>query len=199
MKPRPARVEGLAITTFRGLICVAVATAAGYYLADLVPQKLFATVLKYGTAIVGIVWAFSLYVYNKLTDLTDTSGLTYKQHRSVELEVRVRLQMFWWRSAVLMVTAIAMNSPSIALDSGIATLPRAIFAVSLGALALSVYLLRRTWSELEDIRQFKSYIKELEREEKARAEKVAALSKFDSSKWEQDPLLDGFRKNSTEQ
>ncbi|AOJ81811.1 hypothetical protein WS86_15130 [Burkholderia savannae] len=197
MTERQNRVEGLAITAFRGLLCIAIASAAGYYLADFVPQKLFATILKYGTAIVGIVWAFSLYVYNKLTDLTDTSGLSYRQHRNVELEVRVRLHLFWWRSAVLVVTAIAVNSPGIALDSGYTTLPRFIYAVSLGALALSIYLLRRTWAELEDIRQFRSYVKELEREEKARAEKVAALSKLDSSKWEDDPLLDGFRKKSS--
>jgi hypothetical protein len=196
MTERPSRVEGLAVTIFRGLVCVAIASAAGYYLAGLVPQKLFAAILKYGTAIVGIVWAFSLYVYNKLTDLTDTSGLSYKQHRNIELEVRVRLQFFWWRSAVLLVTAIAINAPGIALDSGYTSLPRSLYAMSVGALALSIYLLRRTWAELEDIRQFKSYVKELEREEKARAEKVTALSKLDSSKWEEDPLLDGFRKDS---
>lgn len=99
---------------------------------------------------------------------------------------------------MLLVTAVAINSPGIALDSGYQNLPRAVYAVSLGALALSIYLLRRTWTELEDIRQFKSYVKELEREEKARAEKVAALSKLDSAKWDEDPRLDGFRKTPTE-
>jgi hypothetical protein len=53
---------------------------------------------------------------------------------------------------------------------------------------LSLFLLRRVWLELEDIRELRSEVKEIERREKKRTEQVQAL-KDGVKNWEDDPQL----------
>jgi hypothetical protein len=70
-------------------------------------------------------------------------------------------------------------------DGGLAITP-AIFSIAFGVLMLSLFLLRRVWLELEDIRELRSEVKEIERREKKRTEQVQML-KEGAKNWEDDP------------
>jgi hypothetical protein len=60
---------------------------------------------------------------------------------------------------------------------------------------LSVFMLRRVWLELEDIRELRSEVKEIERREKKRTEQVQAL-KDGAKNWEDDPRLGNIAPHS---
>jgi len=49
-----------------------------------------------------------------------------------------------------------------------------------------LFALRGLWSELEEIRELKSYVKAIERREKERAEQVKALKDAHKGQWESD-------------
>lgn len=180
-------------TVIGGAVVAAALSAAGYLASLAVAEPVLVGLLKYAIGLVGIVWLFSLNVYNKLSDVTDLAGLDYKQHRNLEIEVRSRLQWFWIRAFFLAVVALAMYLPSIFSDAKI-VVPHWVFALSCGALALAIFSLRRLLSEMEEIRELRSHIKELERREKEREEIVKGLRTDAKSSWTPDPQLDGFRK-----
>lgn len=179
------------ITLIGGLFAFGSASI-GYYAAMLIPHAVVTAFLKYAIGLVGVVWLFSLNVYNKLSDVTDLPGLDYRQHRNLEVEVRSRLQWFWVRALFLAVVALAMYIPSMITEAKL-PVPRWTFGLATGALALALFSLRRLWSEMEEIRELRSHVKELERREKERAEKVKALKDGRKGGWEPDARLDGFR------
>lgn len=183
-------------SVFRTALCggllIAVMATAGYYAPQYVAPVVLAGLMKYAIGLVGVVWLFSLNVYNKLSDVTDMAGIDYKQHRNLEIEVQSRLQWFWVRAFLLAVVALAMYSPSI-LNDAKQVIPAWVLALSGGALALAIFSLRRLLSEMEEIRELRSYVKELERREKERSEVVKTLDGDVKTLWVADARLDGFR------
>ena len=165
---------------------------AGYFAERYVPHLVLISLLKYSIGIIGIVWLFSFTVYNKLFDVTDISGLDYRQHRNIELEIRARLHWFWLRAIFLGLLALCMYVPTI-LNEAKLQIPAWVFGAAFSALALALFALRKLWGELEEIRELKSYVKEIERREKERAEQTKALKDAHKGEWESDPKLDGFR------
>lgn len=166
--------------------------AAGYFAVRYINPALFSGLLKYAIGIVGIVWLFSLTVYNKLWDSTDMAGLDYRQHRHLEAEIRSRLNWFWMRAMFLAILALLLYTPSILTDAKL-SVPAWVFGTACAALLLALFSLRRLWAELEEIRELRSYIKELERREVERDKQVKALKDSVKSGWEPDPKLAGFR------
>ncbi|HEX7643475.1 MAG TPA: hypothetical protein VF472_14810 [Burkholderiaceae bacterium] len=187
-------------TTVLAIVIVTAASWGGYALCDYVPVELLAGLLKYGISVVGVIWFFSLTVYNKLSDISDISGLDYDQHRRIEIEVRSRLQWFWLRAVVLGMSALVMFLPSLILDLKAPKMqvPSIIVAIGCGCFAICLVSLRGVWRELEDIRQLRSYVKEIERREKERADQVKELKEGSEEEWKPDETLKGFReaKNS---
>jgi cell division protein FtsB len=166
--------------------------AAGYFAVRYVNPALFSGLLKYAIGIVGIVWLFSLTVYNKLWDSTDMAGLDYRQHRHLEVEIRARLNWFWMRAMFLAILALLLYTPSILTDAKLAV-PAWVFGAACAALLLALFSLRRLWAELEEIRELRSHIKELERREAEREKQVKTLKDGVKSGWDPDPRLSGFR------
>jgi hypothetical protein len=156
------------------------------------PEEITIKLLKYSIGILGIVWAFSMLVYNKLWDVTDLPGLDYKQHRNIEVEIRSRLQWFWLRAFFIGVLALIMSIPAIVAEAKF-IVPQLIIHSAFCAFALALFSLRRLWVELEEIRDLKSHIKELERREKEREEQVKILKEGLKEGWSNDQKLDGFR------
>lgn len=179
-------------TTLIGGVLAVCAGVGGYALAGYIIPALFAGLLKYAIGIVGIVWLFSLNVYNKLSDSTDLGGLDYRQHRHLEAEIRVRLNWFWMRALFLAIISFLLYAPSILSDAKL-PIPPWVFGAACAALSLALFSLRRLWNELEEIRELKSHIKELERREAERANQVKALKDGAKNPWEPDARLDGFR------
>lgn len=190
IEQRPKR--GVLRTAFCGGIFVALLSAAGYYASRYVAEAVLVGLMKYAIGLVGVVWLFSLNVYNKLSDVTDLAGLDYKQHRNLEIEVQTRLQWFWIRAFFLAIVALAMYLPSILTDAK-QPVPAWVFGLAGGALALAAFSLRRLLSEMEEIRELRSHVKELERREKDRAELVKTLKDDAKTRWEPDERLAGFR------
>lgn len=168
------------------------AASAGYWLAGRMPALLLLSFLKYSLAIIGLVWVFSYSIYSKLSDLTDITGLDYRQHRDIEVEIRQRLRGFWLRALYIAALGLGMYSPVLLSDAKL-PIPAWAYAVSLSALVLALLALWQLWAELEDIRALKSRLKELERREKERADQLQQLKGAQPEDWQADPGLDGFR------
>jgi len=181
----------LKTTAYAALVCmlaVGCSEIAIRYLQTAITIQL----LKYSIGIIGIVWAFSMLAYNKLWDVTDLPGLDFRQHRNIEIEVRSSLQWFWLRAIFLGILGLIMSVPAIVFEAKIA-LPDWIIQAAFVAFALALFSLRRLWDELEEIRELKSRIKEIERMEKDRAEQVKSLKEGLKDGWSQDSQLEGFR------
>lgn len=174
-------------TTFVGAFAVIAGGSAGFWLSCSVPEGALISFLKYATVVLGVVWIFSMIIYNKLSDLTEIPGIDYKQHRGLESAIQVRLRWFWFRAGALAIAGLTANLPTFLVDGGIKPAPL-IFSVAAGALALGLFLLRRVWAELEEIRQLRSEVKELERREQLRAKQIDSLKKGAES-WDTDPTL----------
>jgi hypothetical protein len=194
MSPSPRRHW-----TRRGLIgalLVAAFAAGGFVAGRQVPGDVLALLLKYAIGLLGIVWLLSVTVYNKLSDVTDMQGLDHRQHRHLEIEVQGRLRWFWAKAASLGLVALAMSAPGIWSDTSIGRgtpPPPAVFALAFGAFGLAVFFLRRLWADMEEIRVLRSRVRELERREKERAERVKSLKEDSKGGWPADERLAGFR------
>lgn len=189
---RGIRRPSVLSTVLTGGVLAAGSGVAGYLALRYVSPVLFAGLLKYAIGIVGIVWLFSLNVYNKLSDSTDMPGLDYRQHRHLEVEIRARLNWFWMRAMFLAIVALFLYAPSILAEAKM-PIPEWVFGAACSALALALFSLRRLWAELEEIRELRSHIKEIERREAERARQVKALKEGAKAAWEPDAKLDGFR------
>lgn len=190
MSASSSRKQNIVRTLVAGILIVSASAAVGHWIAGHVPKGTLISLFKYATLLLGVVWAFSMIVYNKLSDITDLDGIDYKQHRGLESAVRLRLQWFWFRAVMLAITALTANLPLFLNDGGI-TPPAWAFGVAAGSIALALFLLRRIWTELEDIRELRSEVKELERREKLRANQIQEL-KAGVGDWKNDPRLNNL-------
>lgn len=188
----PSRRAGVAATALIGGSIAALAGFGGFFGSRYVDAVLFAGLLKYAVGLVGVVWLFSLTVYQKLSDVTDMPGLDFRQHRNLEVEIRARLNWFWMRAMFLAGMALALYVPSILQDAKI-SVPAWVFGAACAALAVSLFSLWGLWHELEEIRGLRSHIKEVERREAERAAQVKAMKEARKDGWEKDERLDGFR------
>jgi len=181
-------------TTLTGAAIFVAFAVGGYFVNRYVPQAVITSLLKFAIGIIGVAWFFSLTVYNKLSDVTDLSGLDFRQHRNVEVEIRMRLHWFWLRAIFLGLLALIMYVPTILTEAKLVT-PNWVLEAAFGALALALFSLRCLWAELEEIRELRSYVKEIERREKERTDQVKILKEGLKDEWKSDSLLDGFRKD----
>ena len=181
-------------TALTGVVVFAAAATSGYFASRYTAQGVLVPLLKYTICIIGGAWFFSLTVYNKLSDVTDISGLDFRQHRNIETEISARLHWFWLRAIFLGLLALAIFVPTILSEAKL-TIPDWVIAAAFGALALALFSLRRLWGELDEIRELKSYVKEIERREKERADQVKTLKESGKDEWQPDPHLNGFRKD----
>jgi hypothetical protein len=190
MSASSPRKQNVVRTLVAGMLTVSTSAALGYWIAGFAPSGTLISLFTYATLLLGVVWGFSMLVYNKLSDITDLAGIDYKQHRGLECAVRLRLQWFWFRAVMLAITALTANLPKFLKDGGIAP-PAWTFGVAAGSIALALFLLRRIWTELEDIRELRSEVKELERREKLRTDQIQKL-KAGSGDWKEDPKLNNL-------
>ena len=149
-------------TVLFGAVLSVLAFFFGSWLGSRVPHALLASFLQFSLGGVAVVWFFSLLVHNKLSDVTDWEGIDYRQHRGLEVEVRSRIAWFWFRALFLAIMATILYTPTMLERAGMVA-PSWIHGLALAALVLSFYALRNVWRELEEIRELKSYVRELER------------------------------------
>ncbi|WP_459199039.1 hypothetical protein ACQVRX_11160 [Ralstonia pseudosolanacearum] len=170
-----------------------VAVVGAYFLPKLIPNGLLEQLLKFSAVGIGVIWTLSYQVFTKLTDITETPGIDYRQHERLEDIVQVRVRRFWFGSILLFLCAIALTVPSLLTASSL-QIPSAVWPFGILALGCCAVLLGRTIHLSEELRAFRSAVKESERREKERATQLAELKKAaDQSTWEKDPQLSGFR------
>jgi hypothetical protein len=192
MNPPPSTWPGIVRSVLVAGATFAAGAAGGYLASRHLPHALLAPLLKYAIGVIGVVWLFSLTVHNKLSDVTEMSGLDFRQHRHIETEIRQRLRWFWLRAIGLGGLAVCLYVPTLLAEAQL-PVSDGVLGLAFGALVLALFSLRRLWAELEEIRELKSYVKEIERREKARADVVDTLKDGLPGEWRPDPTLDGFR------
>jgi hypothetical protein len=186
-----AQSPGVAKTILAGVVVGAFFAAAGIASVRYAPQEVVAGILKYAVAVVGVVWLFSVTVYNKLSDLSDLSGITFRQHRNIEVEIRSRLHWFWLRALFLALLAVMLYFPALLLEAKVVPTD-AVFAAAGAALGISIFSLRRLLHELEEIRELRAYARQLAIREDEREKQVAEL-KDTGTAWEPAPVFDALR------
>jgi len=183
---------GWSIFAVLATVTVIGSVAGAYYVPKFAPPELMEQVLKVSAYIVGIVWALSYQFFTKLTEVTETAGLDHRQHSRLESVVRVRVRRFWLGSGLLLICGVVLAIPSVLTASKIAV-PKLLWPLCILALGCCVVLLARTIRLSEELRAFRSEVKENERREKERAEQLAELKKVVGDGWERDPQYSGFR------
>lgn len=168
-----------------GLVVALLFGALGYSCVARVNNDVLATVFRYLTSIIGIIWLFTLSVYGKMVDLTDLPGLNYREHRNLEGEIRAWTHWFWLRGVFLVLMALAINLPQFLADAKIKA-PPYTFIIAAIALGWSLVSITSLFGELEAIRRLRSRIKELERADKERAEQSKALGEAVKGGWTPD-------------
>lgn len=170
---------------------------AGYQAERYFPQTLLVPLLKFSIGIIGIPWLFSVNIYNKLSDLTDISGLDHRQHRNLEVEVRARIHWFWFRAFILGVLALMLYIPTLLTEAKIC-IPAWVIPTCFSAFGLALYSLLGLWRELEEIRELKSYVKQVERREKERQEQVKQLKDAHKGEWIPDDHFANMRQSNSD-
>lgn len=125
-------------------------------------------ILKMSTVIVGVVWAFSIHIYNKLFDLTDVSGMTYEEHERLEFFVHNRLANFWRSAFLIGILGMLAWMPSIYREATKSTVPLYIILIGAFAIGVASYMLARLLIIQEEIRVFRSQLKQNARKEEER-------------------------------
>ncbi|AXF86427.1 hypothetical protein DTO96_102181 [Ephemeroptericola cinctiostellae] len=153
---------------------------SGYYLNRYYPT-IQAELLKTACVLIGVVWGFAIHVYNKLFELTDLSGLSSRQHESLEDTIHSRLKHFWLKAFSIGLLGLVAMFPSIAKEAdGDNCIVDCVYSsqqvyFSYIAFGIAFFILMRLLKEQEEIRRVCSTIKQNEREEAERKERLAEL------------------------
>ncbi|GGX52087.1 hypothetical protein GCM10010946_33390 [Undibacterium squillarum] len=166
----------------------------GYISPAFLRESFIQAILKLLVSTNVAIWGFAWLAYGKLSDTTDVTALDYMQHRRLDEIIRKKNERFWKSACILVIVAIVMVLPSIYADSAI-DIPRITYGASFSAYAFALIFFFSSIRQLEEIREFKSKIKEQERQEKLRSEQLQKITSTDTKPWETDPNLNGFRKN----
>jgi hypothetical protein len=164
------------------LLCILMCALAGLCAALLLEPQQLSSLLKWVLGIFAFLWSVLLGFMAKVSDITDVPGITYQQHQELDRVVQQKLSRLWALARTNILAATSLLIPTMLLEKGIAIAPW--IAVVIGGLvgvAVSCILLYEIW--LEDLRSFRSGLKQKEREEKA---KDALLKKLEQA--EERPL-----------
>lgn len=164
-----------------GVIVAVTFGAFGFYFEFAYPT-IQAEFLKTACVLIGVVWGFSIHVYNKLFELTELSGLSSRQHENLESVIHSRLKHFWLRAFAIGILGMVAVFPSITKNAdGPACKVTCIYNstqvyLAYAALGIAVFMLIRLLIAQEEIRRVSSKIKQDEREAFEIAQSLKGLS-----------------------
>lgn len=165
---------------------------AGWEAHAFLPESLLVAVCKWFGGVFGVVWAGMLWLMPKIEDITDSSGLNYDQHRKLEPIVQHKMAAIKRLVIANIFAALLAFAPE-ALSLAKLPPPAWIFPVVGAALGFAVFGILLFFAWREEIRAFRSHVKEQERLQAARDKALAALKGKDGEVPTVDPRLDGFR------
>lgn len=174
------------------LILLLAGAAAGREAHAFLPEPLLVAACKWSGSIFGVVWAGMLWLLPKIEDLTDSSGLSYEQHRKLESIIRSKIAKIKVLVIGNIIAALLAFTPE-ALSLAKQPLPGWVFYLAGAAMGFALFGFGLFLAWREEIRAFRSHIKEQERLQAAREKALTALKGKDGEVPTVDSRLDGFR------
>lgn len=174
------------------IFLLAAGAAAGWGVHVFLAAPLAISVCKWLGGVFGVVWAAMLWLMPKVEDITDSSGLSYEQHRRLDPIARHKMIVIK-RLAFLNILAALLAFTPEALQTAKLPMPAWLLPLVGGALGFALFGIWLFFEWREEIRVFRSKLKEQERLQAARDKALAALKGKDSEQPSPDTRLDGFR------
>lgn len=174
------------------LILLLAGATAGWMAHVFLPATLLVATSKWFGSVFGLIWAGMLWLLPKVEELTDSSGLSYGQHRRLETIIRSKISTIKKLVVCNMIAALLTFLPE-ALTLATLPLPGWIFALAGAAVGFALFGFGLFLAWREEIRAFRSRIKEEERLQAAREKALTALKGKDGEIPTVDSRLDGFR------
>lgn len=139
------------------------------------PPAVLSAAAKTAAIFLGTVWVTIMAFALKVADITEAPGLSPREHEHLELKVRAAVWRVWMYAAANAVAALLILLPSIIIDAKEVVQPWIPILAGAG-LGFSVYsILVQAWWQ-EELRRFRSSLRERERAEQY-TEKLAARLK----------------------
>lgn len=161
---------------FKATLCILLGSLVGLYVGVTYQPAQIAGFAKWGIGIFAFLWTVLLGFMAKVSDVTDVPGITYEEHRRLDQIVKQKLQRLWFLCRVNVFASVLCSIPISTLESGTVVSPWLCATIG-GLIGIGVFcvLLYETW--LEELREFRSNMKEKERLSKAREEILKSMSK----------------------
>ncbi|UGA38214.1 hypothetical protein JOS77_30835 [Chromobacterium haemolyticum] len=158
----------------RAILCVLLGWFAGLYIGSTFPSAQVADIAKWGIGVFAFLWTVLLGLMSKVSDITDIPALTYEEHLKLDEIVKVKLRKLWAISRMNVLMSALCLIPVLSLSQGKPVSPLLCGLVGL-VMGIGVFcvLLYEAW--LEELREFRSNLKEKERLAKAIQEATQPL------------------------
>lgn len=162
----------------RALLCMLLGWFAGLYIGSTFQPSQVAGIAKWGIGVFAFLWTVLLGLMSKVSDITDIPALTYEEHLRLDKIVKLKLRNLWAVSRINVLLSALCLIPVLSLEQGGSVDPIfcGIFGLVIGAGVFCV-LLYESW--LEELREFRSNLKEKERLAKAINEATKPLKETD--------------------
>ena len=160
---------------FKAALCILLGSLVGLHVGVSYQPAQIAGIAKWGIGIFAFLWTVLLGFMAKVSDVTDVPGITYEEHRRLDLIVKHKLRRLWSLSRLNVFASVLCSIPISTLENGTAVSPWLCAAIG-GLIGIGVFcvLLYETW--LEELREFRSEMKEKERLSKSREELLKSMS-----------------------
>lgn len=143
-----------------------IGTAVGAGLFPFATYHLIGAASKTCAVFMGTVWVTVMAFAVKVADVTEAPALSPSEHRELEVKTRLAVKRIWLFAAGNLVAAMFILLPSVMVD-GKTVVYQWMVALAGGAAGFSAFsvLAQAAWQE--ELRQFRSELRERERKEKA--------------------------------
>jgi drug/metabolite transporter (DMT)-like permease len=136
------------------------------------PEAMIAAAAKTAAVFLGTVWVTIMAFALKMADVTEAPGLSQSEHEHLEFKVRGAVRRVWIYAGANALAALFILLPSIIIDAkGVLSAWMPILAGA--GVGFSIYsIIAHAWWQ-EELRRFRSTLRERERAEQA-AERLAS-------------------------
>lgn len=169
MFPRPS----LSSSAFCALL-IAAGVLVGELAFAYAPYKLVGSGAKVLVAFIGTVWLTVMAFTLKIADVTEAPSLTAAEHHRIENFARRAVRRVWWFAAGNAVAALLVLIPPALVDARQAVWQWQLILAG-GAMGFSTFSIIMQASWQEEIRRFRSELRERERHEKELAELLKGM------------------------
>ena len=146
----------------------------GGFLCAWAPYYLIATVSKTAAVFIGTVWVTVMAFALKIADVTEAPNLSPVEHRKLEAKVRAAVKTVWLYAAGNVLAAVLVLIPSVLAESRMPIYDISVVAAGMAAgFAVHSVIAHAVWQE--ELRRFRSSLRERERTERAYESLAASI------------------------